>query len=103
VKVDNLTDAQIEQLIKRAETSGMSEQQLEAMARERGMPATEVAKLRIRINQIRNKGGIQSDSPNPKYLKVDSGFRKTDFRDEEIKEEKPLSEEEKKIFGYSIV
>src|SRR5690606_6746639 len=56
VKVDNLSDAQIEQLIKRAESSGLNEQQLESMARERGMPATEVAKLRQRIMGLRSGG-----------------------------------------------
>src|SRR5690554_3580083 len=53
VRVDNLSDAQIEQLIKRAESSGLNEQQLESMARERGMPASEVAKLRQRIQALR--------------------------------------------------
>src|SRR5690554_4549012 len=56
VNVDNLSDAQIEQLIKRAESSGLNEQQLESMARERGMPATEVAKLRQRILELRSGG-----------------------------------------------
>src|SRR5690606_9764535 len=54
LRVDNMSDAQIEQLIKRAESSGLNEQQLESMARERGMPETEVAKLRQRINRLRN-------------------------------------------------
>jgi protein involved in polysaccharide export with SLBB domain len=102
VKVDNLTDAQIEQLIKRAETSGMSEQQLEAMARERGMPATEVAKLRIRINQIRNKGGIQSDSTSPQTSQSRQWIQEGGFSDDIIEEEEPLTEEEKKIFGYQL-
>ncbi|WP_194973845.1 SLBB domain-containing protein [Aquiflexum lacus] len=102
VKVDNLTDAQIEQLIKRAESSGMSEQQLEAMARERGMPATEVAKLRIRINQIRNKGGIQSESTSPQTSQSRQWIQEGDFSDDIIEEEKPLTEEEEKIFGYQL-
>src|SRR5665811_1734806 len=54
IQVDNLSDAQIEQLIKRAESSGMNEQQLISMALERGMPASEVAKLRQRIQQLRS-------------------------------------------------
>lgn len=54
LKVDELSDAQIEQLIKRAESSGMNEMQLEAMARERGMPASEVAKLRQRIESLKS-------------------------------------------------
>lgn len=54
LKVDELSDAQIEQLIKRAESSGMNEVQLEAMAREKGMPATEIAKLRQRIESLKS-------------------------------------------------
>jgi len=103
VKVDNLSDAQIEQLIKRAESSGMSEQQLEAMARERGMPATEVAKLRTRINQIRNKGGMNGKSEGTQSAPTRQWIQ-YDPRDDEddIPLEKTLTEEEKKIFGYSL-
>ncbi len=57
IKVDNLSDAQVEQLIKRAESQGLNEQQMLSMAAERGMPAGEVAKLRQRINALRSGGG----------------------------------------------
>lgn len=40
IKVDDLSDSQIEQLIKRAESAGMTEDQLEAYALEKGMPIT---------------------------------------------------------------
>lgn len=60
LKVDNLTDAQIEQLITRARTEGISPTQIDALARERGMPATEALKLRNRINNL-----LSSSSASP--------------------------------------
>ena len=97
VKVDNLSDAQIEQLIKRAESSGMSEQQLEAMARERGMPATEVAKLRARVNQIRSKGGLQSVTPNTQMSQSRQWIQEDDFREDRTEAEKPYQKRRKNI------
>jgi len=98
VKVDNLSDAQLEQLIKRAESSGMSEQQLEAMARERGMPATEVAKLRTRINQIRSGGGSNAATFGGEDLGREGITEEVTVREEGPK----LNEQQKKIFGYSL-
>ncbi|WP_420839748.1 SLBB domain-containing protein [Aquiflexum gelatinilyticum] len=98
VKVDNLSDAQLEQLIKRAESSGMTEQQLEAMARERGMPATEVAKLRQRINQIRNKGSVVSGDPSQNTTERKWVQNEEFFQEKEV----VLTENEKKIFGFSL-
>lgn len=58
LKVDNLSDAQIEQLIKRAESSGLSSSQLEAMAREQGLSPIEASKLRERIMGL--KGSVEN-------------------------------------------
>lgn len=55
IKVDELSDNQIEQLIRRAEQEGRSLQELEAEAINRGMPYNEVLKLRARINEIQRK------------------------------------------------
>jgi protein involved in polysaccharide export with SLBB domain len=99
IKVDDLSDAQLEQLIKRAESSGMTEQQLEAMARERGMPATEVAKLRQRINQLRKKGSSSSKTSAPK----NNTGREWEQEEEPFEEKEILlTEEEEKIFGFSL-
>ncbi|MGV3763107.1 MAG: SLBB domain-containing protein [Parapedobacter sp.] len=58
VRIDDLTDDQIRAYLKQAETSGLSESQMEAIARERGMPATEIQKLRDRIA---NLDGTEAD------------------------------------------
>jgi protein involved in polysaccharide export with SLBB domain len=108
VKVDNLSDAQIEQLIKRAESQGINEQQMLIMAAERGMPAGEVAKLRIRLNSLKS-GGAAMNNPESSGVnqqrqqagRIESGqdlfdsLRKSDpFYD--------LTPKQKKIFGYTL-
>jgi len=44
IKVDDLTDAQIEQYVKRAELMGYSESQLDGFARAQGVSAVEAQK-----------------------------------------------------------
>lgn len=57
VKVDDLTDAQVRQLIQRAESIGYSDAQLEQMAAAQGMKAAEIQKLRLRVEKIRKDNG----------------------------------------------
>lgn len=57
VKVDDLTDAQIRQLMQRAESIGYNDAQLEQMAAVQGMKAAEIDKLRIRVEKIRKQSG----------------------------------------------
>ena len=52
IQVDALSDEQVRAFVKRAESSGMSQTQLEALARQRGMSETEISKLRARIYQL---------------------------------------------------
>ncbi|MFC4872857.1 SLBB domain-containing protein [Negadavirga shengliensis] len=107
VRVDELSDAQIEQLIRRAEASGMNERQLEAMARERGMPAGEISKLRQRIEALRMPGRQDQERGTQRQrgarqvqgLEYDAGvfdsLRKADpYYD--------LSPTQKKIFGFTL-
>lgn len=57
VKVDDLTDTQIRQLMQRAEAIGYSDAQLEQMAKAQGMKDAEIQKLRVRVEKIRQGGG----------------------------------------------
>lgn len=109
VKVDNLSDAQVEQLIKRAESAGMNESQLEAYAREKGMPANEVAKLRERIQQLRSGGrqGQQQARPGQQQgqIRQVAGFNMDPALFDSIRRADPyydLTPEQKKIFGYKL-
>lgn len=106
IKVDNLSDAQVAQLISSAESSGMSEQQLIAMARERGMPSTEVSKLQQRIAAIRsgrgaarNQGqGNQVQGRQVQGMDMEDTFDATRNQDPF----RNLTPKEKKIFGYTL-
>lgn len=49
VRVDDLSDEQLMMYVRQAEASGLSETEMEQLARERGMPAAEIEKLRSRI------------------------------------------------------
>lgn len=60
VKVDELTDAQIRQLMQRAESIGYNDAQLEQMAVAQGLPQTEIQKLRLRVQRIRSQEGAAS-------------------------------------------
>jgi Periplasmic protein involved in polysaccharide export len=102
VKVDNLSDAQIENLIKRAESNGLTTNQLVALARERGMPASEAAKLQQRIQQLQN----QAQSPNYGNLTSgrEMGFQQVDVFDS-LRRSDPyydLTPKQKKIFGFKL-
>ena len=63
VKADDLTDAQIRQLIQKAESMGYNDLQLEQMAAAQGMKAEEIQKLRLRVNKVRNEGGPTRNVP----------------------------------------
>jgi protein involved in polysaccharide export with SLBB domain len=62
VKIDNYSDSQIEALIKRAEQQGYSVDQFETLAAAKGMPASEISKLKARIEKIQSSGNTKSDS-----------------------------------------
>ncbi|WP_245947046.1 SLBB domain-containing protein [Algoriphagus yeomjeoni] len=104
LKVDNLSDAQIEQLIKRAESSGLSTNQLTALARERGMPASEAAKLSQRISALQMTVSSPGTGQNTSDSRSINGFQETDMFDS-IRRSDPyydLSLKQKKIFGYKL-
>lgn len=107
LKVDNLSDAQVEQLIKRAESSGMNQQQLEAYAAERGMPGTEVAKLRQRIESLRlgKKEPSQMGAMAPNTPKSGELFQIDPKLFDSLRMSDPyydLTTVQKRIFGYKL-
>ncbi|QQD15361.1 SLBB domain-containing protein [Sphingobacterium sp. UDSM-2020] len=63
IKVDDLTDAQIEQYVKRAELMGYGESQLDGFARAQGVSAVETQKLKDRLQKIKK------NKQQPKQLK----------------------------------
>lgn len=55
IKVDNLSDAQIEKYVKQAALMGYDESQLDGFARAQGVSAIEVQKLKDRLAKIKRK------------------------------------------------
>lgn len=65
VKVDEMSDAQVLQLMKQAETAGFTnEAQITQMALAKGMKADEVQKLKLRVEKLKSQGGTATaDKP----------------------------------------
>ena len=63
IRVDQLSDDQIEELVKRAQDAGLSSTDFLMMAQMRGMPSGEVEKLRNRIEGL-TTGSSKSRSTN---------------------------------------
>lgn len=122
IRVDELSDAQIQQFINQVESSGLSEAQLEQVAQARGMSAAEVQKLRQRVDKLRassQQKGLNAPSKktsgreSQKGESVQSG-RSYGYDLEEFDEtsskvvdslsyaEKALAELKSKIFGADL-
>jgi protein involved in polysaccharide export with SLBB domain len=106
IKVDELSDSQLEQMLKKAEDNGVSPNQLEAMARERGMPASEASKLAKRIAELRKSGSKKTDSKTGESTSGRSivGEQEVDMFDS-LRKSDPyydLTPKQKKIFGYKL-
>ncbi len=103
VQVDQLSDAQIKQLINAAEERNLSDQQIETTALIRRMPRAEVDKLMSRLRSVK----LQSDSQSRQKsnmtgqnsqdsLSMSSDKRSTDSS------MSLLTKEEKKVFGMEL-
>ena len=108
VRVDDLTDDQILQFIDKVEESGLSQQQLEILAKQRGMSSTEIAKLRTRILNVKTNGTSTSGVETSSDIN-----RLRDDPIDQIEEDQfaffeqlilpdSLKEDELQIFGLSI-
>lgn len=104
VKVDQLSDAQILQMIKQAESIGYSEAQLEQMAGARGMKAEEIQKLRARVTKLRSSG-TTSTQVDTKGANAGTGREMSETTDGgSVTNDKQENEEEvaTKIFGSEL-
>jgi protein involved in polysaccharide export with SLBB domain len=97
VKVDELQDSQIRQLVNRAGSEGMSLRELEALALSRGMPHNEVIRLRERISLLEAQEELQ-DRPGLPGRRVTTEiplpFRLIDELFEPV--------DEIRVFGYDL-
>ncbi len=108
INVDDLSDEQILSYMQQAEASGYSEQQIEALARQRGMAESQISKLRRRIDRLKTmnsrsnnllgKGSANASSRQSSNIELNNAFG-------EISKEREggeLSYTQKRIFGYSL-
>lgn len=100
IKVSQISDEQLKQLIRRADEQGITDQQIETQAMVRGLPRSEAVQLRSRINRLR----MEMRTTDRQQVQVDT-LQQTDQdsllqAQREISEE--LTEEEKKVFGYKL-
>lgn len=107
INVNDLSDAQILNYINQAESSGYSEAQLEAFARQRGMPASEISKLRRRVESLRS-GGIQSNEALADQSIV-GGRQQLVMSEADVfgklansENSNQLTETQRKIYGYDL-
>ncbi len=105
INVDDLSDEQISKFAEKAEQSGYSQQQLELLAKARGMSPTQISKLNQRINKLKlSSGGSSSNEisrlrENPDVLE-DKETAFDPFKD--IFPADTVKKEELPIFGMSF-
>ena len=102
VKVDMLSDAQLQEMLDRAKGQGLNESQVVSMARERGMPMAEVGKLQQRLAKLKQAGrGAQEASTSQGDERMMEG-------ESELSEVpappalETLSPYQQKIFGFTL-
>jgi protein involved in polysaccharide export with SLBB domain len=106
IKVDQLSDNDIMRYMQQLKTSGISQSQAEQMAISRGMPVSEIQKLRQRISQLNAnppQNNPQNKTLNPNLLppQIQPGIDTTQQPiDTTTKIEKPLIDP--KIFGAEL-
>jgi protein involved in polysaccharide export with SLBB domain len=103
IRIDQLSDDQIEELVKRAQDAGLSSTDFLMMAQMRGMPSGEVEKLRTRIEGL-SEGSSKSRSTN---VSKRSAREQIDLNDitRGLLETQELMEEEKAdslLFGSKL-
>ncbi|WP_316811432.1 SLBB domain-containing protein [Pedobacter heparinus] len=103
VKVDELSDAQILQMIKRAESIGYSEAQLEQLAAAQGMKQDEIQKLKLRVEKVKKQGSATAVQGENKA--TNTGRENSETTDGgAVDNEKKVKDEEigPKIFGSEL-
>jgi protein involved in polysaccharide export with SLBB domain len=105
MKVDELSDDQILNYIKQAEDRGLTQSQVEALARQRGVSESEISKLRRRVEGLRS--GIKGSNDPLTNNKASSRESPILFGDDVFGalagEKGPqLTEKQKRIFGFDL-
>ncbi|MFY0593233.1 SLBB domain-containing protein [Roseivirga sp.] len=105
VRVDDLSDEQILGYIRQAEEKGLTQSQLEELARQRGVAESEISKLRRRVERLR--GGLSTDPSTPSNNR-NLGRTTQLVTQEDVfgalsgQELADLTENQKRIFGFDL-
>lgn len=113
IKVDDISDDQIQQLVERAAQSGYTPQQIETAALTKGMPQLEVQKLRLRMNTVKTVGGnkFQTGQTKGKVRESDQLKKRKDLKpgdvltsifEDQIDSLMQKEDFRTRIFGYSL-
>jgi len=109
IRVDELSDAQIRQIWNRAQSEGISLNEVQSMALARGMSQTEVRKLRSRINEIRMLAEDEEETDRDEITRGDLrrvvDLTEGDFiviRGDTVAVDSLIDQEEDEIFGSSL-
>jgi len=101
VKVDMLSDAQLQEMLQRAKDNGLGEAQVIAMARERGMPMAEVGKLQQRLAKLKQGGQKDTKTVTDSEARTVEGEEQLS-PERDMPELETLSPYQQKIFGFSL-
>ena len=111
IRVDELSDAQIRQFIQQVEAQGLSEAQLEQVALARGMSQTEIAKLRTRVNRLKESNskdsGKDAQTGERGSIASGNGTRELNFKPDSVPDynknaSEALNSFKPKIFGADL-
>lgn len=112
VRVDDLTDDQIRQIIKQIQSSGLPESQLEQIAAARGMQPSEISKLRARVTAVNAKSSAtgagdatlkgKDGSRSRSFEGEVSNIASSDGRKTETEADAALQSLKSKIFGKEL-
>lgn len=98
VNIDALTDEQLQQFMAQAKLTGLSDAELEAKAKEKGLSADQIAKLRTRINNLNSTSSSTSNS-SAKSIADTLASRQKVIEQDIIQSKIPIKS---KIFGAEL-
>ena len=102
VKASQISDAQLQQILSRAKSSGMSQDEVEAELARRGLPRSELAELKQRI-QLLDGYNSSNDQEADNDVKTSASFKRTAQRSKSFGPESfDLETKSTRIFGSEL-
>lgn len=104
IKVDDLSDEQLQELVRRATESGLTESELLQMAKVRGVPTAELEKLRKRLEEMDglDTGVIGSREASKREPRRQMNFNEITQGLFKFQENFEIPDDESKYFGMNL-